>query len=71
MVMAQHGPEAAKRPGGDCDPQLGDVPFQTGKILGVFQIEIGISGERSRERRFPALPGAKNRGDGKYGHELG
>ena len=185
VVMAQHGPEAAKRPGGDCDPQLGDVPFQKGrhvlvppeqalivrrrqegsgqspappqgldgpgidiaeaepaqlnigdppgqgfrtlanqiprgasqddepatfslihqiaherkkigqpldlvdddesrqilqcelrlfqpgKILGIFQIEIGIGGERSSQRRFSALPGAKNRRDGKYGHELG
>ena len=45
--------------------------FQTGKILGIFQIEIGIGGKRSSQRRFSALPGAKNRRHGKYGHELG
>ena len=26
--MAQHGPEAAKGPGRDSDPQLGDIPFE-------------------------------------------
>jgi hypothetical protein len=45
--------------------------FQTGKIPGVFQIEIGIGGERFGERRFSALPGAKNRRDGKYRDEIG
>ena len=44
--------------------------FQTGKILGIFQIEIGIGGKRSGQRRFSALPRAKNRRDGKYGHEF-
>jgi len=44
---------------------------QTGKILGIFQIEIGIGGKPSSQRRFSALPWAKNRRDGKDGHELG